>query len=106
MAQLATQANSLTSALQLFQTSVRHLLKQVRLRRQTIDIDFANATTALNALPLASDDYARIWSNLQNAAAYLSAAEWGAAHFELRTSLHRLTSIFAPASVPTLQAPF
>lgn len=95
MAQVTTQANSLTSAIELFQTSVRRLLQQVRLRRWPRDIYLADATTALNALPLASGEYARILSNLQNAGAYLAVAEWGAAEFELRTSLGRLAGAFS-----------
>jgi hypothetical protein len=38
----------------------------------------------LEALPLSSADFSRVWNNVKNAERYMQSQEWGAAAYELR----------------------
>jgi hypothetical protein len=59
----------------------------------TCDSDFRTARSLLDALPLASADFALAAARLENARRYVAAGEPGAAAFELRLLLGSLRTL-------------
>jgi hypothetical protein len=79
------------SPIHLLTDSIRLALQQIGHGQDFVREHLA-AQWALQAMPLATSDYARANANLANAAAYLEQGERGAACYELQSLLRRLSA--------------
>lgn len=80
---------------ELLEQSLSTLIERLDCRQNATERLFKDACLALEAMPLASAEFAQAKSNIQNAQHYVHSGEWRAAQYELRLLLRRFPRLLA-----------
>lgn len=78
---------------QFLEGSLRGIMRQIARQGGGVNEHFDNTHLALQALPLATAEFAQAQANLRNARQYLDQGETGAARYEVHMLLKRLPKL-------------